>query len=161
MLHQSFPSEKQAGRESVPARRRRNAVAWLHGFFDERPLLLSGKPTALPRPRHLDHFHFGRCLRFGHRSILWLSGPVRFRRGLHQTLDTFNGDHFTMSSTTPAAVAGYPSITVPAGQAHGLPVGISIIGTAWSEPRLIALAYAYEQATKHRRAPAFRPTLDR
>ena len=77
------------------------------------------------------------------------------------TTDPVNGDHFLGASSTPAAVAGYPSITVPAGQAHGLPVGISFIGTAWSEPRLIALAYAYEQATKHRRAPAFRPTLDR
>ena len=77
------------------------------------------------------------------------------------TTDPVNGDHFLGASSTPAAVAGYPSITVPAGQAHGLPVGISFLGTAWSEPKLIALAYAYEQATKHRRAPAFRPTLDR
>ena len=70
------------------------------------------------------------------------------------TTDLVNGDHFTGASSTPAAVAGYPSIAVPAGQAFGLPVGISFIGTAWSEPKLIALAYAYEQATKHRRAPA-------
>jgi amidase len=74
------------------------------------------------------------------------------------TTDLINGDHFTGSSSTPAAVAGYPSITVPAGEAFGLPVGLSFIGTAWSEPRLIALAYAYEQATKHRHPPAF---LDR
>jgi amidase len=71
------------------------------------------------------------------------------------TTDLVNGDHFTGASSTPAAVAGYPSIAVPAGQAFGLPVGISFIGTAWSEPKLIALAYAYEQATKHRRAPRF------
>lgn len=71
------------------------------------------------------------------------------------TTDLINGDHFTGASSTPAAVAGYPSITVPAGQAYGLPVGISFIGGAWSEPRLIALAYAYEQATHHRRTPAF------
>ncbi|HET7698576.1 MAG TPA: amidase [Vicinamibacterales bacterium] len=77
------------------------------------------------------------------------------------TTDPVNGDHFLGASSTPAAVAGYPSITVPAGQAHGLPVGLSFIGTAWSEPKLIALAYAYEQATKHRRPPAFRPSLDR
>ena len=70
------------------------------------------------------------------------------------TTDLVNGDHFTGASSTPAAVAGYPSIAVPAGQAFGLPMGISFIGTAWSEPRLIALAYAYEQATKHRRPPA-------
>jgi amidase len=72
------------------------------------------------------------------------------------TSDPVNGDHFIGASSTPAAVAGYPSITVPAGEAFGLPIGLSFIGTAWSEPRLIALAYAYEQATKHRRPPSFR-----
>ena len=69
------------------------------------------------------------------------------------TTDLVNGDHFSGASSTPAAVAGYPSITVPAGYAFGLPVGMSFIGTAWSEPKLIALAYAYEQATRHRAAP--------
>jgi len=53
------------------------------------------------------------------------------------------------------AVAGYPHLTVPAGQVFGLPVGLSFFGRAWSEPRLIALAYAFEQATHHRRAPSF------
>ena len=72
------------------------------------------------------------------------------------TTDLVNGDHFTGASSTPAAVAGYPSITVPAGEVFGLPVGVSFIGRAWSEPRLIALAYAYEQATKHRRPPRFK-----
>ena len=57
-----------------------------------------------------------------------------------------------------AAVAGYPHITVPAGYIRGLPVGISFFGRAWSEPTLIKLAYAYEQATKHRRPPTFAPT---
>jgi amidase len=72
------------------------------------------------------------------------------------TTDLVNGDHFLGASSTPAAVAGYPSITVPAGEVRGLPVGMAFIGRAWSEPRLIALAYAYEQATKHRRAPQFK-----
>jgi amidase len=75
------------------------------------------------------------------------------------TTDLINGDHFTGASSTPAAVAGYPSITVPAGETLGLPVGLSFIGRAWSEPRLIALAYAYEQATKHRRPPTFQTRL--
>ena len=75
------------------------------------------------------------------------------------TTDLVNGDHFTGASSTPAAVAGYPSITVPAGDAFGLPVGISFIGRAWSEERLVALAYAYEQATKHRRPPQFKPSV--
>jgi amidase len=73
--------------------------------------------------------------------------------------DLVNGDHFTGASASPAAVAGYPSITVPAGFASGLPVGLSFIGPAWSEAVLIRLAYAYEQATHHRRAPEFRPTI--
>lgn len=73
--------------------------------------------------------------------------------------DLVNGDHFTGSSSTPAAVAGYPTITVPMGDAFGLPVGLTFIGTAWSEGRLISLAYAYEQATKHRKPPAFSPTV--
>jgi amidase len=73
--------------------------------------------------------------------------------------DLINGDHFTGASSTPAAVAGYPNINVPAGLSHGLPVGISFFGRAFSEPTLIKLAYAYEQSTKHRRAPQFIPTL--
>jgi amidase len=75
------------------------------------------------------------------------------------TTDLVNGDHFTGASSTPAAVAGYPSITVPAGNAFGLPVGMSFIGTAWTEPKLIALAYAYEQATKHRKPPTLKEHL--
>ena len=74
------------------------------------------------------------------------------------TTDLINGDHFLGASSTPAAVAGYPSITVPAGSAFGLPVGVSFIGRAWSEPLLIKIAFAYEQATRHRRPPAFLPT---
>jgi amidase len=75
--------------------------------------------------------------------------------------DLINGDHYIGASSTPAAVAGYPNIQVPAGHVHGLPVGISFFGRAWSEPVLFRCAYAYEQATKHRRPPQFLPTLDR
>ena len=73
------------------------------------------------------------------------------------TTDPVNGDHFSGASSTPGAVAGYPSVTVPAGEVYGLPVGISFIGTAWSERRLIGLAFAFEQATRHRRPPRFLP----
>ncbi|APV52528.1 amidase [Betaproteobacteria bacterium GR16-43] len=69
--------------------------------------------------------------------------------------DFIKGDASGGGFTSPAAVAGYPHITVPAGFVHGLPCGISFVGRAWSEPRLIAIAYAYEQATRHRRAPTF------
>jgi amidase len=78
-------------------------------------------------------------------------------------IDLVNGDGGTASAPGPstiAAVAGYPHITVPAGQVHGLPVGLSFFGRAWSEPALIKLAYAYEQATKHRRPPTFAATAD-
>jgi amidase len=73
--------------------------------------------------------------------------------------DLLNGDHFTGGDTTYAAVSGYPSITVPMGMVHGLPVGVSFIGRAWEEGRLLSYAFAFEQSTKARRAPAFRATL--
>ena len=73
--------------------------------------------------------------------------------------DFIRGDPGGASFTSPAAVAGYPHITVPAGFVRGLPVGISFVGAAWSEATLIRLAYAYEQATKHRRSPTFAKTL--
>ena len=77
----------------------------------------------------------------------------------HMT-DLINGDSFSGSSSSPAAVAGYPTITLPAGWVHGLPVGVSFIGTAWSEPALIKLACGLEQALKMRRAPRFLPAVE-
>jgi amidase len=76
------------------------------------------------------------------------------------TTDLVNGDHYSGGSSTLAAVAGYPAITVPGGDVHGLPIGLTFFGPAWSEGRLLGLAYSFEQATKHRMAPTFRPTLD-
>jgi amidase len=76
------------------------------------------------------------------------------------TTDLVNGDHFTGGSSTVAAVAGYPSVTVPAGFIFGLPVGISFFGRAWSEATLVKIAYAFEQATRHRKAPRFLPTAE-
>jgi amidase len=80
-------------------------------------------------------------------SPAWLTDFVR---------GDFSGGGFSQA----AAVAGYPHITVPAGNVQGLPCGISFVGGAWSEPRLIALAYAFEQATRHRRPPAFPKTIN-
>jgi amidase len=75
------------------------------------------------------------------------------------TTDLVNGDHFGGGSSSFAAVAGYPNITVPAGFVHGLPIGLSFFGRAWSEPLLLGLAFSFEQATRARRPPAFEPTL--
>ena len=80
----------------------------------------------------------------------WLTDPV-------------NGDSSFANSSAPStvtSVAGYPHITVPAGYAHGLPVGISFFGRAWSEATLFKLAYAYEQATRHRKPPTFPAAAD-
>jgi amidase len=75
-------------------------------------------------------------------------------------IDLVNGDHFLGAGYSAAAVAGYPSITVPAGDVHGLPVGVVFLGPAWSEGRLIALAHAFEQAHSRRLRPSFRPTVE-
>ena len=75
-------------------------------------------------------------------------------------IDLVNGDYGVNGSSTVPAIAGYPHITVPAGYDFGLPVGISFFGRAWSEPTLVRIAFAYEQATKHRKPPAFLPTAN-
>jgi amidase len=73
-------------------------------------------------------------------------------------IDLVNGDHFSGACTQPAALAGYPAISVPAGFIFGLPIGITFMGRAYSEATLIKLAYAFEQATRVRRAPQYLPT---
>ena len=75
-------------------------------------------------------------------------------------IDLINGDHFGGGSSSPAARAGYPNITVPAGYVFGLPVGMSIFSGAYKEPELIAMAYAFEQASKVRVAPTLPQMLD-
>jgi amidase len=73
--------------------------------------------------------------------------------------DYILGDHNVFGTSRPGAVTGWPTITVPFGYVAGLPVGVSFLGPHWSEPRLLALAYAFEQATNHRRPPKLLPTI--
>jgi amidase len=73
--------------------------------------------------------------------------------------DLVTGDHFSGGTSSPAAIAGYPAITVPMGQLAGLPVGLSFFTRAWGEPTLLKLAYAFEQVTKARVPPKYLPTV--
>ncbi|HSC39133.1 MAG TPA: hypothetical protein VLD19_14725, partial [Chitinophagaceae bacterium] len=87
-----------------------------------------------------------------------LDALVSVTNGVACCIDLINGDYDTgFSTSSPAAMAGYPHITVPMGLVHGLPIGLSFFGTAYTEPALISMAYAYEQATKKRAAPGFIP----
>lgn len=80
--------------------------------------------------------------------------------GLACCIDLINGDYDTgFSFSTPAAMAGFPHITVPMGFVHELPIGISFFGSAYSEPSLVGIAYAYEQASKKRKKPGFKADL--
>jgi amidase len=74
-------------------------------------------------------------------------------------IDPVLGDHFFGGTSRPAAVAGYPSITIPSGYAHDLPLGITLFGAKWSEPTLISIAYAYERVAPPRHAPRFLATV--
>ena len=75
-------------------------------------------------------------------------------------IDPVSGDHYVGGNSTPAAVSGYPSLSVPMGFVFGLPVGLSFIGRPWSEAVLVRLAFAFEQATRHRRPPRFLRTAE-
>ena len=83
--------------------------------------------------------------------------------GLACCIDLINGDYDTgFSFSTPAAIAGFPHITVPMGFVHELPIGISFFGTPYSEAKLLSVAYAYEQVSKNRKMPKFiQSTLDK
>jgi amidase len=123
---------------------------------EKGPLTTPAYRNALARCRRLSRRQGIDALVAKHR----LDAIIAPTGGHAWTTDHLNGDHFTGGSSTPAAVAGYPAITVPAGAVAGLPIGLSFFGPAWTESKLIRLAFGFEQATRHRRPPSFRPTSE-
>jgi len=101
----------------------------------------------------LDHNH--RLTRKG--GIDTLAGPTA---GAAWTTDWVHSDRVDSGCSSPPAVYGYSHITIPAGHVFGLPIGLSFFAEVWSEPKLIELAYAFEQLRKARSKPTFSPTLD-
>jgi amidase len=89
-----------------------------------------------------------------------LDAIVALTNGPAWLIDGLNGDHYTGGSSTLAAVAGYPSVTVPAAEIAGLPVGLSFVGRAWSEAKLLALAADFESRTHARTEPKFPPAIE-
>ena len=133
-------------------------------YFDQDILLKAQATTTLDDPVYIEALHENRRLsrQDGIDAVMdkyQLDALVMPSTSPAWCIDLVNGDHSIGGSTQLAALAGYPAITVPAGFTHELPVGITFIGRAYSEPTLIKLAYAFEQATKVRRLPAFLPTI--
>jgi len=123
---------------------------------EKGPLTEKAYLDALDRCRRLSREEGMDALMDRHR----LDAVVAPSGGPADKTDLVYGDRDAGGSSSPAAVAGYPNITVPAGYVHGLPMGISFFGRAYSEPVLLRLAYAFEQVTKVRRPPRYRPTVD-
>lgn len=157
---------------AAPVKSLAGLIAWNEGnaarempYFGQEILVEAQGKGPLSSPEYLEAL--ARCRRLAgvegidavmdqHRldALVAPSGGPAF------PIDLVNGDHYTgVGSSSFAAVAGYPHVTVPAGEVFGLPVGLSFFGRAWSESRLIALAHSYEQATRRRRPPAFLPSV--
>lgn len=129
-------------------------------YFEQDIMLLAEKKGPLTEKAYLDAI--GKCRRLsradGIDGVLTahrLDALAAVTSGPAWLTDLVNGDRDTGGCSTPAAVAGYPHITVPAGFVKGLPVGLSFFGAAWTEPKLIRYAYAFEQAAKARRPPRY------
>jgi len=121
------------------------------------PLTSAGYRQALARCRTMSRTQ-GLDATFAKHRVDAIVAPTSGPPGL---IDLVNGDSGSGgSSTTPCAVAGYPAITVPMGYARGLPLGITVMGRAWSEAMLLKLAFAYEQASKVRKTPGFAATAE-
>ncbi|MGH7994133.1 MAG: amidase family protein, partial [Limisphaerales bacterium] len=134
-------------------------------FFGQEAMIKAQAKGPLTDKAYLDAL--ARCRRLSRdegidavMNRLQLDAIVAPTGGPAAKTDHVYGDRDVGGSSTPAAVAGYPNITVPAGQVFGLPVGISFFGRAWSEPVLLKIAFAFEQATQARKPPTLRPTVD-
>ena len=135
-------------------------------YFGQEDFIAAQARGPLTDPAYLDAK--ATCLRLARTEGLdaaldgnRLDALVMFTRGVATLTDPFNGEGGSGSSSTLAAVAGYPSVTVPAAQFFGLPVGLSFVGRPWSEARLLALAADFEAAAQARREPRFLPTAKR
>ena len=160
-----------ATRAGVPIQTLADAIAFNRGhageeltWFGQERFLAAEATTGLDDPAYLEALARGRRLsrEEGIDAVLRehrLDALVAPTGGPAWTIDLVDGDHVGTASSTPAAQAGYPIVTVPAGFSHGLPVGVSFIGAAFTEPTLIRLAFAFEQATGARRSPEFLPTI--
>jgi amidase len=134
-------------------------------LFGQEEMLKAQEKGPLTEARYLKALEKGRRLarEEGIDSTLRkhsLDAIVSAAGGPAWLFDFVNGDSGVGGDTSPAAVAGYPNITVPAGFIHGLPVGISFVGKAYTEPTLIGIAYAFEKARGARRKPEFLPTIE-
>ncbi|HWN93418.1 MAG TPA: amidase [Methylomirabilota bacterium] len=133
-------------------------------FFGQETMIAAQKKGPLTERAYLDAVANARRLagKEGIDAVMdqhRLDALVAPTSGPAGLIDFVYGDRGEGGSSSPAAVAGYPNITVPGGDAFGLPMGLSFFGRAWSEPVLLKIAFAFEQQTKARRAPQFLPTL--
>ena len=133
-------------------------------YFGQEILLQAQERGPLTDTRYVEAVTTGRAMaRHAIDTVMnehRLDALVAPTGGPAWTTDLVNGDRYSGGSSRPAAVSGYPNVSVPTGDVHGLPIGLSFFGRAWSESTLIRVAFAFEQMRQARRRPRFVPTID-